>query len=671
MKLSQGMILADRYEIIERIGLGGMAVVYKAKDKKLERDVTVKVMREEYVLDEDFLKRFDIEARSAASLSNTNIVNVYDVGKEDDINFIVMEYIDGLTLKEIIHKKAPFENDELIGVTIQIAQALSHAHTNNIIHRDIKPQNIMVTKSGIVKVMDFGIAKAVTTSTTTTTSNSMGSVHYFSPEQAKGKSVDLRSDIYSLGIVMFEMATGELPFDGDSLVSVALKHINEPMPEISEFNPEISPAVERIIAKATNKLSSLRYNSIDEMINDLKRALKDSAHSKTMVYSGDKSDEYYDFDNLDDDLDEEEDYNDNRGKKSEKKVVIAAVATALAIVALIFAIFFRNFTNRDGTNNRNVVQMPSLTGLTHEQAIEYLLTFNIENLEVLEEHSDTFVAGLIISQYPDVGSTIDNYTEVTITISTGVALIPMPSVIGADWNERLDYDSQIPELLAHGLRVSVSYRNSEDYPENTVYDQDPPAGTMIEPGSSIRLNVSRGVQVSNVPVPNISGRTVSEARIILSNSSLILGEENRTHDNDVPEGHIIRQFLNPGSMVAQGTAVNVIVSLGPAEVEPDDSNGEDDTPDNNGSGNQDETPPVNSRTVTIPTPNILANGDVNSVSIRVVLHVGSQDSVLWTTDNATINDFPRNIVIEGEGLVAISVTVNGVLTAYDTINLDE
>ncbi|MCI7656986.1 protein kinase domain-containing protein [Anaerotignum sp.] len=272
MLLNPGSVLGDRYEIIEKIGSGGMAVVYRGKDKKLDRYVTIKVLREEFIGDEEFIERFRSEACSAARLSHPNIVRVYDVGEDGEINYIVMEYIHGDTLKTAIRKKAPFDSRSTINVAIQIASALSQAHKAHIVHRDIKPQNILVGTDGVVKVTDFGIARAARATTMTTTANAAGSVHYFSPEQARGGYVDEKSDIYSLGITMFEMITGVLPFQGNNSVSIALKHINEELPDIRQYNPNCTPSLEGIIKKATMKKADERYASIDLLLADLMRA---------------------------------------------------------------------------------------------------------------------------------------------------------------------------------------------------------------------------------------------------------------------------------------------------------------------------------------------------------------------------------------------------------------
>ena len=305
MRVGPGAIISNRYEIIEQIGSGGMSIVYKARDRKLGRVVAIKILRAEYVKDMEFIKRFDIEARSAASLIHANIVNVYDVGHENSLHYIVMEYVDGVTLKELIKEHAPFDNDEILGVAIQIASALGHAHKNNIVHRDIKPQNILVMPKGIIKVADFGIAKASSAKTITVANNAMGSVHYFSPEQAKGGYVSFKSDIYSLGLVIFEMATGKLPFDGDTPVAVAIKQINEELPSIKKFNDNISDRIEKIVSRATEKFASRRYENIEKMENDLKRALANE--NRINGINPDDSNKKNN-DNDDDDLDSTENF---------------------------------------------------------------------------------------------------------------------------------------------------------------------------------------------------------------------------------------------------------------------------------------------------------------------------------------------------------------------------
>ncbi|MCL1861967.1 MAG: protein kinase, partial [Defluviitaleaceae bacterium] len=277
MKLKAGHMVAERYEIDDTIGSGGMSVVYRAHDTRLDRYVTLKVLKEEYLTDESLMERFPKEARAAAALNHQNISSIFDHGRDGDILYIVLEYVDGKSLKELITKKAPFDDETTLGVTIQVAEGLAEAHSNGIIHLDIKPQNILISNASIVKVTDFGIARAAKNVTLNAGAGSMGSVHYFSPEQARGGYIDHKSDIYSLGIVMYEMATGTLPFEGESEVSIALQHINAPLPDILSINPKLSESMVKIIQKATEKSPSKRYQEIDDMTEDLKRALTDAS----------------------------------------------------------------------------------------------------------------------------------------------------------------------------------------------------------------------------------------------------------------------------------------------------------------------------------------------------------------------------------------------------------
>ncbi|MBR1735644.1 MAG: Stk1 family PASTA domain-containing Ser/Thr kinase, partial [Firmicutes bacterium] len=394
MFLQNDTVISGRYRIIEQIGIGGMAVVYKALDIKLDRAVTLKVLKEAFIADEEFLKRFSVEAKAAAKLNHPNIVSAYDVGEDGNIHYIVMEYIDGYTLKELIKKKAPFSNEEALGVAIQIATGLEAAHSCGIIHRDIKPQNILVTKEGSIKVTDFGIAR--TAGSNTITADSIGSVHYFSPEQARSGFVDYKSDIYSLGIILFEMVTGVVPFEGESAVELAMKHIEEPLPDMKALNPNISDSVVKIILKATEKKASQRYQSAYEMNDNLKRALtnatgdfvrrenkpdlsqtvrvgeeelaairqmtggkpiedspeKDESESYDPV---DTKDEKYSDDMEEEDIDEEED--EREAKKKERGAAIAAIIAALIVIAAITAVGIHFLNERNDGDYSEVPQL--------------------------------------------------------------------------------------------------------------------------------------------------------------------------------------------------------------------------------------------------------------------------------------------------------------------------
>ncbi len=563
MKIKPGAIISNRYEIIEQIGSGGMSIVYKAKDRKLGRVVTFKVLRSEYVKDVDFIKRFEVEARAAASLSHPNIVNVYDVGHDGLVNYIVMEYIDGVTLKEVIKRRAPFSNDETLGVAIQIASALAHAHNHNIVHRDIKPQNILVTANGVIKVADFGIAKAVGSKTITVANNTMGSVHYFSPEQAKGGYVSFKSDIYSLGLVMFEMATGKLPFDGDTPVSIAIKQINEFLPDMKEINPNVSDKLQRIVSRATEKFASRRYGSTDELENDLKRAIVnqveddsqqefDMQQSPTIQLTSDdiakiKKETSMPMSDEDDFYDMEYEMQD---KGKEKKVVVAAVITSVVIILLISFFGYKIFFGH------TPVQVPQLVGKSLEEANEIAKSLGVKVKEVGTEYTSEVEKDKISSQNYSSGDNLYKGDTIDIKISLGVEQVVMPNVLNKDlmdaYNSFKDYSFDVDEV----------YEYSSTIPSNVVISQSPSYGTMVDENAKIVLRVSKGQEIKNVTVPNIVGMSESDAKIKLQDSELTVGAVTRSESKKYPEGTVITQTVSAGKEVQSGTVVNFVVSSG-------------------------------------------------------------------------------------------------------------
>lgn len=563
MKIKPGAIISNRYEIIEQIGSGGMSIVYKAKDRKLGRVVTFKVLRSEYVKDVDFIKRFEVEARAAASLSHPNIVNVYDVGHDGLVNYIVMEYIDGVTLKEVIKRRAPFSNDETLGVAIQIASALAHAHNHNIVHRDIKPQNILVTANGVIKVTDFGIAKAVGSKTITVANNTMGSVHYFSPEQAKGGYVSFKSDIYSLGLVMFEMATGKLPFDGDTPVSIAIKQINEFLPDMKEINPNVSDKLQKIVSRATEKFASRRYGSTEELENDLKRAIVnqveddsqqefDMQQSPTIQLTSDdiakiKKETSLPMSDEDDFYDMEYEMQD---KGKEKKVVVAAVITSVVIILLISFFGYKIFFGH------TPVQVPQLVGKSLEEANEIAKSLGVKVKEVGTEYSSEVEKDKISSQNYSSGDNLYKGDTIDIKISLGVEQVVMPNVLNKDlmdaYNSFKDYSFDVDEV----------YEYSSTIPSNVVISQSPSYGTMVDENAKIVLRVSKGQEIKNVTVPNIVGLSESDAKIKLQDSELTVGAVTRSESKKYAEGTVITQTVSAGKEVQSGTVVNFVVSSG-------------------------------------------------------------------------------------------------------------
>lgn len=576
MKLEPGTLVNDRYTIIEQIGLGGMAVVYRARDEKLGRDVTFKVLREEHLSDNEFIKRFNVEARAAASLSHPNIVSVYDVGNDGDIYFIVMEYIDGCTLKDLINRKAPFSNQEVISISLQVASALEHAHANGIIHRDIKPQNILVSSSGKVKVTDFGIARAA--SSTTTSGEAMGSVQYFSPEQAKGGFVDAKSDIYSLGIMMFEMITGTLPFDGETPVALAMKHIKEPLPDILKLNPNASESLIKIINKATQKRPYARYQSASQLIADLKAALSDDSgkfvsikdeedEGKTITMSdaelqkirngaeehekksvpviGESSEIYNGVDNDFNPLD------DGYDKDKERKVVIAAVVTALVLIAVmtVVGVFVINEINNP------TVKVPQFVGMTVEEA-EDLAEDRGVNLNEETAYNEEVEEGVIISQDIEEDTKIPRDDKVTIVISLGSEMVEVPPL------KDLSEDDAEKALEQSGLGLGETiYEPSDTVIVGAVIKQSIDDGTEVEPGTVVDIYVSTGPEAGMVVVPDVLNMEKDKAVELLEQEDLeakIIEDFSDSYD----EGRVSGQGVKAGSTVPKGYIITITVSKG-------------------------------------------------------------------------------------------------------------
>ena len=407
-------LLAGRYELIEKIGDGGMAIVYKARCRLLNRYVAIKILKPEYTKDVKVLDNFRRESQAAASLSHPNIVNIYDVGKEGNIHYIVMELVEGETLADMIDQEAPMPYKKVINITRQIAAGLSFAHKNNIIHRDIKPHNILMTKDGVAKIADFGIAKAISESTimknTTSDDMVMGSVHYFSPEQARGGYVDAKSDIYSLGIVMYEMLTGRVPFDGDSPVAIALMHMNDPMTPPSYYVSGIPPRLENIILKATDKVQVNRFASVDELIRELDNIAperKEERREKQPEKQPEKKHETHSSSN-----------------GSNKKLPIIIGAAAAAVILIVAAIFVF------GGGDKNEVKVPNLTDMTYDKAEEELTDLGLEIEMGNEVFSDEYDEGKIVSQSPKPDMKVKKGKTIRVNISKGSGVETVPSVIG-------------------------------------------------------------------------------------------------------------------------------------------------------------------------------------------------------------------------------------------------
>ncbi len=544
-----GKILGNRYQIIEKIGEGGMANVYKAKCLLLNRFVAVKVLKPELVSDDEFVQKFEKESQAAASLSNPNIVNIYDVGKDGDVRYIVMELVRGVTLKKYIKGHDGFiPNDEIIEIAKQIALGLEHAHANRIIHRDIKPHNILINEDGIVKVADFGIARAVTSSTIVTTKEAIGSVHYSSPEQARGGFVDEKSDIYSLGILLYELTTKRLPFDGDVPVSVAMKHLKEKVVEPSKINNEIGKGLESVILKAIQKDPTNRYQTARELIDDLDKLSKNpelnvpfyvqAEDSPTMIIPNVKDHEF----------DEKP-----KVKKSKVGIAVGIIAGLIAAVLLIGAFTLTSILDR---MKPKVVVMPDLTDITYTEAVETLHGLNL-NINVKDYVFDSEVEkNHILRQSQNAGEELKEGFTVDVVVSNGPELVKVPNLMQKDVSEA--------KLVLDNKSLNVGEINYEysDLPSGLVVKQTPSAGSDAKKGDEVALVVSQGKPIETVLVPNLVGKSLAQVKSTLSNVSLALGSVSYNFSDTHPKDTVMIQSISSGTEVEEKTSVGIVISKG-------------------------------------------------------------------------------------------------------------
>lgn len=609
-----GMMIGDRYEILEKIGTGGMSDVYKAKCHKLNRFVAVKVLKQEFSENANFVSKFRTEAQAAAGLMHPNIVNVYDVGEENDIYYIVMELVEGITLKKYIEKKARLSYKEAVSIAIQVSMGIEAAHNNHIIHRDIKPQNIMISRDGKVKVTDFGIAKAATSNTIT--SNVMGSVHYTSPEQARGGYSDEKSDIYSLGITMFEMLAGRVPFNGETTVAIAIKHIQEEMPSPKEFVPEIPDSVEAIVLKCCQKSPDRRYQSMQEVIADLKQSLmypnenfvvqndpdmeggtraitpsdmeqikrrttyRDNYQYEERVEQEEQEetlrlrsevDELYE-----DEPEDEDDYDYN--PKMERVTTVLALLGGVVICVIVIILAVKVFGGQDDNREPNdqsgpfvtsepsaalpseetkYVKMPELKGKSVEDARNELRGYGLES-EVVYEESDTIAVGVVISTNIAAGSDVAEGSKVQITASAGPQAVPVPNV------EELSYEDAYGRLTQEGFAVTREEGYSDDIEKGFVVSQVPAAETRVAKGTNITVTVSIGKE--RVWVPKLLGRSEQDGTIEAIEAGLQIGSVAQVYNSEYAEGLICYQSYSQGSYVEPGTALDIKVSKGPEDA---------------------------------------------------------------------------------------------------------
>lgn len=606
--LTEGMYIADRYEILGKVGAGGMSDVYKAKDLTLGRFVAIKVLKAEFSEDINFVTKFRSEAQAAAGLEHPNIVNIYDVGSENGLHYIVMEYVEGITLKTYIEKKGQLSFKEAVSIAIQVGRGIEAAHNKNIVHRDIKPQNIMISTEGKVKVTDFGIARAATSNTIS--SDVMGSVHYSSPEQARNGFVDGKSDIYSLGIVMYEMVTGRVPFDGDTTVAVAIQHLQEEMVPPSVYAPNLPISMEKIILKCTQKNPDRRYASMTALLADLRKALISpnedfvvmvplANQDKTRVIGADDLNQikkqtanvYIDPASIkiqepvidDDDEDDDDDIDDEDGDinpKMEKAITIMGIAAGVVIIIIIIYLCITLAggmkSNKDKSSNtettktetqtgdsqttqiKDGVVVPSLTGKTMDQAKQELKGTGLGIKQVGTASSDTVEKGQIISQDPQDGKTVEKNTTIEVIISSGSAgnsenAVDIPNVVGQS-----ETDASAA-LTAKGFNVTKTTSYSSSVAEGYVISQTPNGDTQGKEGDTITLEISLGSEKITVPDVSTSYKSEEQAKELLSQFNV----STATKYSDTDAGIVIGQSLAPGTQADPGASITITVSLGP------------------------------------------------------------------------------------------------------------
>jgi len=667
-----GKVLGNRYEIIKKIGVGGMATVYKARCNVLNRYVAVKVLREEFITDEEFIKRFNSEAQSAASLTHQNIVSIYDVANDGNIYYIVMELIKGKTLKEIIDIDGILSWKWSVNIAMQIAQALEVAHRNNIIHRDIKPHNIIITEEGVAKVTDFGIAKAVSNSTITAFGTTLGSVHYFSPEHAKGGFTDAKSDIYSLGVVLYEMLTGKVPFDADTPVSIALKHMQEEAIEPMNLNPNIPQSLNDIIMKAMKKESVERYMSATEMLEDLKETLKNPEGDFVRMAEDVTMAKTQRFQTLDDKKDDgfqevknskKEENNKNKSffkrHKALKIVLIVILVIALFVGAIVLGY------NAINASKPKEVLVPNLVGMTQEEAQSTLMGLNLKYKVVEERYDEEFEADKILQQEPKY---IENFnvlenSTVEVVVSKGKEIVIMPKVVG---EKQEDAEKTLKDL---GLKVEILEEFDDKVEAGYVIKQEPVEKEEIAGKSNVKIYVSKGIEM--VTVPNLIGKSLDEAKKLVEEAKLTLAAVITETDTTKEDNTIIKQTIESGKEVEIETEIMITVNSLPqiktgtvnidvqsftGYVEEETSNviipGTD--------GEEDE-----SNNIVIEEPKGPQNIDV---TIKVTSQ-GSEDTVY----KKQVPEDTKNVsaTFEGIGTVTVKVYIAGVLEKTEMLNLNQ
>ena len=660
----EGRLLGNRYEIIEKIGNGGMAMVYKAKCHVLNRYVAVKILRDEFTTDQEFIKRFEIEAQAAASITHPNIVSVYDVGKDGNLYYIVMELIQGKTLKEIIVEEGgPLPWKWSINIAIQIASALEVAHKNNIVHRDIKPHNIIITEDGVAKVTDFGIAKAVSNSTITAFGTTIGSVHYFSPEHAKGGYTDSKSDLYSLGVVMYEMLTGRVPFDADTPVSVALKHMQEEPKPPKELNEKIPQAVNDIILKAMRKDVNLRYQNATTMLNDLRKALKDPDGDfvDNQEYEEDMPTKKISIKDIEEEAAKVEEEKGKGKKKKEnkfigfikkhKKLSIFIGLVLLFILSLGGTVLYSNLTNP------KEVLLPNLVGISEEDAKQTTDELGLVLEVSAREYNSEYAEGYIISQDPLYS---DNYnvkmgSTITVVVSQGIEEAVVPDVVGKSREEAIKLIEEA------NLKYEIVEEESKKIEAGYVVSQEVDPNTTVTAGDTIVIHVSTGTK--KVSVTSVIGKTEDEAKNTLTSLGLsvtVAYDEDSSKDNGV----VLKQSIDAGREVEEGTAITLTVNkLTETKSATLTVNVKSLYVKLYGNIEQEQnTVATNS---TNETGNTTTSSTVKDVTVRIMV---GEDTVYRNSVDPTTTNLVQTI--SGKGTVTVKVYIDDVVAATKDVNLN-
>lgn len=657
----KGRLLGNRYEIVEKIGSGGMATVYKAKCHVLNRYVAIKILRDEFTTDEEFIKRFEVEAQSAASITHPNIVSVYDVGVDGNLYYIVMELIKGKTLKEIIiEEKGPLPWKWSVNIAIQIASALEIAHKNNIIHRDIKPHNIIITEDGVAKVTDFGIAKAVSNSTITAFGTTIGSVHYFSPEHARGGFTDAKSDLYSLGVVMYEMLTGRVPFDADTPVSIALKHMQEePRPAI-EVNPNIPRAVNDVIMKALKKDSTLRYQNATAMLLDLRRALKDP--NGNFVDNGEYDAEFATqrISTLGMENNREARNtvkNDKKPSKFSTFVKKHKILTSIIGLFLLFAISLGGTIGIANATRAKEVAIPNLVGKTVDEAKQILKENKLNYIENSSEYNTQYEEGQIISQDPKFvdGRKIKENTNIKVVLSLGTEKTTVPVLKGLTREEA--------ETVAKDSKVKLEIieETSKTVGAGVIIKQETEPNTEVNAGDTVKVYVSIGTGIKQVVVSSVLYKEEAVAKQILEEAGLVVAVE-YGEDKTRGNGVVLKQSIASGETVDEGTTVTITVNK-LVEMK----NGTVTINVKALTGFKDKITVIEEDKETGEKKEVEKDNKPDDVSFKVTV---DGEQITRNSETVKENETAKKVNVSGQGTIQIKVTIDGATTSY-TMDLNK